>query len=65
MVEGRVLDVGAINRLATMPAKEELYAKLLFLINAPAQRIVSVLAAPARDLAVVINQAVEKNKFAA
>jgi large subunit ribosomal protein L10 len=65
VVEGRVLDVGAINQLATMPAKEELYAKLLFLINAPAQRLVSVLAAPARDLAVVINQAVEKNKFAA
>jgi large subunit ribosomal protein L10 len=64
-VEGRVLDVDAINQLATLPGKEELYAQLLYVINAPAQRIVSVLAAPARDLAVVINQAVEKNKFAA
>lgn len=65
VVEGRVLDVDAINRLATLPGKEELYAKLLFLINSPAQRVVSLLAAPARDLAVVINQAVEKNRFAA
>jgi large subunit ribosomal protein L10 len=65
VVEGRVLDVDAINQLATLPGKEELFARLLFLINAPAQRVVSLLAAPARDLAIVINQAVEKNKFAA
>src|SRR5215469_1197696 len=37
MVEGRVIDVGAINELATMPPREEILAKLLFLINAPAQ----------------------------
>jgi large subunit ribosomal protein L10 len=65
VVEGRVLDVDAINRLATLPGKDELYAQLLFLINSPAQRVVSLLAAPARDLAIVINQAVEKKKFAA
>jgi large subunit ribosomal protein L10 len=65
VVEGRVLDVDAINQLATLPGKEGLYAQLLFLINSPAQRVVSLLAAPARDLAVVINQAVEKKKFAA
>ena len=65
VVEGRVLDVDALNRLATLPGKEQLYARLLFLINSPAQRMVSVLAAPARDVAVVINQAVEKKKFAA
>ncbi len=65
VVEGRVLDVDAINQLATLPGKDELYAQLLYLINSPAQRVVSLLAAPARDLAIVINQAVEKNKFAA
>jgi large subunit ribosomal protein L10 len=46
-----------------MPSKEELYSKLLFLINAPAQRLVTVMNAVGRDLAVVINQGVEKNKF--
>jgi large subunit ribosomal protein L10 len=65
VVEGRVLDVDAINQLATLPGKDELYAQLLFLINSPAQRVATVLAAPARDLAVVINQGVEKKKFAA
>src|SRR6516225_4045499 len=39
VVEGRVIDVKAINDLATMPPKEEIFAKLLFLMNAPAQRL--------------------------
>jgi large subunit ribosomal protein L10 len=65
VLEGRVLDVDAINQLSTMPGRDELYAKLLYVINAPAQRVASLLAAPARDLAIVINQGVEKNKFAA
>lgn len=65
VLEGRVLDVDAINQLSTMPDREELYAKLLYVINAPAQRVASLLAAPARDLAIVINQGVEKKKFAA
>src|SRR4029078_6495763 len=34
IVEGRAIDVKTINELATMPSKEELYSKLLFLINA-------------------------------
>jgi large subunit ribosomal protein L10 len=46
-----------------MPGKEELFAKLLFLINFPAQRLATVINATGRDLAVVINQAVEQNKF--
>jgi large subunit ribosomal protein L10 len=46
-----------------MPSKEELYSKLLFLMQAPAQRLVTVMNAVGRDLAVVINQGVEKQKF--
>ena len=52
-----------IKALATMPGKEELFSKLLFLINAPAQRLATVINATGRDLAVVINQGVEKEKF--
>src|SRR5215469_14240750 len=63
MVEGRVIDVKAINDLATMPSKEEILAKLLFLINAPAQRLVTAMNAMGRDLAVVVAQGVEKKKF--
>src|SRR5215831_14340882 len=39
LVEGRVIDIKAINDLANMPSKEEMFAKLLYLINAPAQRL--------------------------
>ena len=46
-----------------MPSKGELNAKLLFLINAPAQRLVTVLNAVGRDVAVVIGQGVENKKF--
>jgi large subunit ribosomal protein L10 len=63
VLEGRVISTKEIKALATMPSKEELYSKLLFLINAPAQRLVTVMNAVGRDLAVVINQGVEKNKF--
>jgi large subunit ribosomal protein L10 len=42
---------------------KEIFAKLLFLINSPAQRLATVLNATGRDLAVVLNQGVEKEKF--
>ena len=41
VVEGRVISVKEIESLATMPSKEEIYSKLLFLISAPAQRLVT------------------------
>ncbi len=63
VVEGRVVSIDEIKALATMPAKEELYAKLLFLINAPAQRLVTAMNAVGRNLAVVVNQGVKENKF--
>ena len=63
IVEGRVIAINEIDALASMPSKEEIYSKLLFLINAPAQRLVTVMNAVGRDLAVVMNQGVEKKKF--
>ncbi len=63
IVDGKVIDVAEIIALATMPGKEELFSKLLFLIQSPAQRLATVMNATGRDLAVVINQAVEKEKF--
>lgn len=64
VVEGRAISIQEIESLATMPSKEEIYSKLLFLLNAPAQRLVTALNAVGRDLAVVLNQGVEKQKFA-
>jgi len=64
VVEGRVISIKEIEALASMPSKEEIYSKLMFLINAPAQRLVTVMNAVGRDVAVVISQGVEKGKFA-
>ena len=65
IVDGKLLTVEDVKALATMPGKEEIFSKLLFLINSPAQRLATVLNATGRDLAVVIGQGVEKEKFAA
>ena len=63
VVEGRVISVKEIESLATMPSKDELYSKLLFLLNAPAQRLATTINAVGRDLAVVLGQGVEQKKF--
>jgi large subunit ribosomal protein L10 len=62
-VEGRVIDVKSIGDLASMPSKEEILSKLLFLISAPAQRLVTAMNAVGRNLAVVIDQGCKENKF--
>ena len=63
VVEGRVISINDIQALATMPSKEEIYSKLLFLINAPAQRLATAINAVGRNLAVVVNQGVKEKKF--
>jgi large subunit ribosomal protein L10 len=63
LVEGRAIDIRAINDLATMPSKEEIFSRLLYLINAPAQRLVTVMNAVGRNVAVVLDQGVKENKF--
>jgi large subunit ribosomal protein L10 len=63
IVEGRVINLADITSIAAMPSKEELIAKLLFLINSPAQRLAVAMNGVARNLAVVMKQAVEQKKF--
>jgi len=63
IVEGRAIDVKAINDLASMPSKEVIFSQLLFMINAPAQRLVTAMNAVGRNLAVVVDQGVKENKF--
>ena len=65
LVEGRAIDIRAINELANMPSKDEIFAKLLYVINAPAQQLVTVMNAVGRNLAVVVDQGVKENKFQA
>jgi large subunit ribosomal protein L10 len=63
LVEGRAVDIKAIAELASLPPKEVVFSKLLYLINAPAQRLVTALGAVGRNLAVVVDQGVQNNKF--
>jgi len=62
-VEGRVISIQEINQLASLPSREELISKVMFMLNAPAQRVATALAALPRNLAVVTSEAVKGNKF--
>ncbi len=64
MVEGRVLSIREIQQLAQLPSKEELISKIMFLLQSPAQRLATALAALPRNLAVALNEAVKAEKFA-
>jgi len=63
-VEGRVVNVQGIQDLSSLPSKEELISKIMFLINASAQRMAVALNGVSRNLAVVLDQAAKENKFA-
>ena len=60
VVDGRLVDIQQLTTIASLPSKEELISKLLYVINAQAQRLVTVINAVPRDLAVVIKQIGEK-----
>ncbi len=74
VVEGRVFDIGQIEQLVTMPSREELISKLLYLISAPGNQLAQVingvgvktvraLNGVGRNLTVVLDQATKEKKF--
>ena len=63
VVQGKVISIAEIKQLAEMPSREELISKIMFLLNAPAQRIASALNALPRNLAVTVSEALKANKF--
>jgi len=62
VVEGRVISVKDIDALATLPSKGELISKIMFLINAQAQRLAVALAGTARNLAVLANEVAKQKE---
>ena len=60
VVQGQAIQPAAVNELATLPGKPELYSKLLFLLQAPMQQLVTVVSAPPRNLVTVLNEAAKK-----
>lgn len=63
MVEGRVISLADLGMIANLPGKGELFSKVLYLLQAPAQKVAVAVSAVARNLALVINQAVKEKKF--
>ena len=61
VVDGKLVDLSQVTAIASLPSKEELISKLLYVLNAQAQRLVTVINAVPRDLAVVIKQIGEKD----
>jgi len=56
LVEGRVIELREVETIASLPSREELLSKVLFLLNSQAQRLVNVISAVTRNLAVVVKQ---------
>ncbi len=62
IVEGKVVALGDVEAIASLPSKEELISKIMFLINCQAQRLVTVLSAVPRNLAIVVKQIGEQKQ---
>src|SRR5918995_249629 len=60
VVEGRVVALGDVEALASLPPKEVLISKIMFLVNAQAQRLATVISAVPRNLAIVVGHVSEQ-----
>ncbi|MDE0109441.1 MAG: 50S ribosomal protein L10 [Bryobacterales bacterium] len=63
VVDCRTVDLDQLTELSKLPDKAGLQVRILYMLNSSAQRLMGVLNAPARDIAAVLQQAVEKKKF--
>jgi large subunit ribosomal protein L10 len=56
VIEGRVIDLTQLENLASMPPKEELVGKMMFMLNFPVQGLVTALSGVTRQLVVALDQ---------
>ncbi|MBI3895729.1 MAG: 50S ribosomal protein L10 [Acidobacteria bacterium] len=63
VVEGRVVSLAEMAELALLPGKEELLAKVMYLVGSPARGIATAIQSVIRSMASVIQRAIEENKF--
>jgi large subunit ribosomal protein L10 len=63
LVEGRVVSLEDVTLIASLPSRDDLFARVLYVISAPARQVAVMAAGVARSLACVIQQGVKENKF--
>jgi large subunit ribosomal protein L10 len=63
LVEGRVVSLEDVTVIASLPSRDDLLSKVLYMINAPARQVAGLVAGVARNLAGVIQQGVKEKKF--
>ena len=64
LLNGQIVPAAEIQNIANLPSREELVAKLLFLMQSPIRGLVTVLQANIRNLAVVIDQIAKQKETA-
>ncbi|MBN2558404.1 MAG: 50S ribosomal protein L10 [Clostridia bacterium] len=62
VVSGMVIGLDGLEKLAKLPSKEELIAKMLGSMNSPITGLVNVLSANIRGLAVALNAIIEQKQ---
>jgi large subunit ribosomal protein L10 len=65
VVQGRAVRPGVVDELANLPGRPELYGKLLYVLQAPMQQVVTVLSAVQRDLLNVLTASERKRSESA
>ena len=61
-LEGQILESAEAEKIADMPSREELVAKLLMLLQSPIRRLAVALNAPLQQFATVISQIAENQE---
>ena len=62
IMDGQVLDSTQAEAIASLPSKDELISKLLYVLQSPIRRLAVALNGPVQNLTSVVNQIAEKQE---